>query len=182
MVVGLVLLLVVGFFAFQWWSGAGRKSTAAAAAAAKKTPAPTTISTSTVSVTSAPAPMNQKPTEEKYPEVAGQTEKELRAKEPAQRPIPATNPQAVTYTGEGPAQVPNNLRRPEQVFHEPRPQESGPALKVSEVTSGRANPVSSPQGGFQQPFSPEFAQNGGAMIGNSVFAYDGMEPNDFSSF
>jgi hypothetical protein len=179
MVVALVLLLIVGFFAFQWWSGAGRKS--AAAVVAKKTPAPTTISASTVS-DAAPAPMNQKPTEEKYPEVAGQTEKELRAKEPAQRPVVATNPQAVTYAGEGPTQIPNNLRRPEQAFHEPRPQESGPAMKVSEVASGRAGVVSSPQGGLQQPFSPDFAQNGGAMIGNSVFAYDGMEPNDFSSF
>jgi hypothetical protein len=177
MVVGLVLILVVGFFAFQWWSGANRKP---AAATAKKTPAPTTIGASTVSDAS-PAPMNQKPVEEKYPEVAGQTEKELRAKEPAQRPVAATNPQAVTYAGEGPAQIPNNLRRPEQAFHQP-PQESGPALKVSEVASGRANPASSPQGGLQQPFSPDFAQNGGAMIGNSVFAYDGMEPNDLSSF
>ena len=177
MVVGLVLILVVGFFAFQWWSGAGRKS--AAAAAAKKTPAPTTIGGPMPS--DIPAPMNQKPTEEKYPEVAGQTEKELRAKEPAQRPIAATNPQAVTYAGEGPAKIPNNLRRPEQAFHQP-PQEAGPALKISEVASGRAAAASSPQSGFQQPFSPEFAQNGGAMIGNSVFAYDGMEPNDFSSF
>ena len=173
--VGIVLILVVGFFAFKWWSGAGRKSTTAAT---KKTPAPTTIAAMS---DSAPAPMNQKPVEEKYPEVAGQTEKELRAKEPAQRPIAATNPQAVTYAGEGPAQTPNNLRRPEQAFHQP-PQEAGPALKVSEVASGRANPASSPQGGLQQPFSPDFAQNGGAMIGNSVFAYDGMEPNDFSSF
>ncbi len=177
MLVGLVLLIVVGFFAFQWWSGPNRK---VAAIAAKKTPAPTTIGASTLS-DSAPAPMNQKPVEEKYPEVSGQTEKELKAKEPVQRQTPATNPQAVTYAGEGPAQISNNLRRPEQAFHQP-PQESGPALKVSEVASGRANPASSPQGGLQQPFSPDFAQNGGAMIGNSVFAYDGMEPNDFSSF
>ncbi len=174
MLVGLVLLIVVGFFAFQWWSGASRK--VAVAAVAKKIPAPT----ATVS-TPAPAPVNQKPVEEKYPEVSGQTEQELRAKEPVQRPIPATNQQAVTYNGEGPAQMQNNLRRPEQAFHQP-PQESGPALKVSEVASGRANPASSPQGGLQQPFSPDFAQNGGALIGNSVFAYDGMEPNDFSSF
>lgn len=173
MLVGLVLLIVVGFFAFQWWSGANRK---VASVATKKTPVPAPVVSDT-----APAPMNQKPVEEKYPEVAGQTEKELKAKEPAQRPVPATNPQAVTYTGEGSAQIPNNLRRPEQAFHQP-PQEAGPALKISEVTSGRANPASSSQGGLQQPFSPEFAQNGGTMIGNSVFAYDGMEPNDFSSF
>ncbi len=175
MLVGLVLLIVVGFFAFQWWSGAGRKATAPAT---KKIPAPTATATVT---NPAPAPMNQKPVEEKYPEVSGQTEQELRAKEPVQRPIPATNQQAVTYNGEGPAQMQNNLRRPEQAFHQP-PQESGPAIKVSEVASGRAAVSSSPQGGLQQPFSPDFAQNGGALIGNSVFAYDGMEPNDFSSF
>jgi hypothetical protein len=177
MVIGLVVLLVVGFFAFQWWSGASRKG----AASVKKAPAPTTVAA--VTAAAAPAPMNPKPVaEEKYPEVAGQTEKELRAKEPVQRHVPATNPQAVTYAGEGPAQIPNNLRRPEQAFHQPPPQEAGPALKISEVNSGRAGVASSPQGGLQQPFSPEFAQNGGAMIGNSVFAYDGMEPNDFSSF
>jgi hypothetical protein len=174
MLIGLVVLLVVGFFAFQWWSGANRKP----AAAPKKVPAPTAVTEAPV-----PAPMNPKPAaaEEKYPEVAGQTEKELRAKEPVQRPVPATQQQAVTYTGEGPAQMQNNLRRPEQAFHQP-PQEAGPALKISEVNSGRAGAASSPQGGLQQPFSPDFAQNGGAMIGNSVFAYDGMEPNDFSSF
>jgi len=178
MLVGIVLLVVVGFFAFQWWSGSGRKSATAAAATAKKTPTPTTTAVSEP----APAPMNQKPVEEKYPVVAGQTEQELRAKEPVQRPIPATQQQAVTYAGDGPAQMQNNLRRPEQSFHQPRPQEAGPSMKISEVASGRAGAASSPQGGLQQPFSPEFAQNGGAMIGNSVFAYDGMEPNDFSSF
>jgi hypothetical protein len=37
-------------------------------------------------------------------------------------------------------------------------------------------------GGNQQAFTPEMAQNGGALVGTSMFAFDGMEPTDFSSF
>jgi hypothetical protein len=40
----------------------------------------------------------------------------------------------------------------------------------------------SPQGASQQMFSPEMAQNGGAFIGNSVFAFDGEEGNVLTSF
>jgi hypothetical protein len=172
MVIGIVLVVIVGFFAFQWWSGASKRK---GTATAKRTPAPTEPM-----IKSEPAPVKAQTVEEKYPEIAGQTEKELKAKEPVQRPVPATQQQAVTYAGEGPAQMQNNLRRPEQSFHQPAQQV--PKMTVAEVNSGRAAPESSPQGGHQQPFSPDFAQNGSAIIGNSVFAYDGMEPNDFSSF
>jgi hypothetical protein len=37
-------------------------------------------------------------------------------------------------------------------------------------------------GAHQQGFVPEMAQNGGALFGGSVFAYDGMEPTSFAAF
>ena len=113
------------------------------------------------------------------PAVTGQTEEDLRAKEPVQRPVPVTQQVPVTYEGDAPAQFKDTLRRPEQSFHQPGP---APTLQISDVPSGRAANGSTPLGGHQQAFVPEMAQNGGALIGNSVFAYDGMEPTDFSSF
>ncbi len=121
--------------------------------------------------------------EEQQPQIDGQTVAETNAKEPIQRQIPATNQQPVTYEGDAPAKFVNNLRRPEQAFHQPTgPESNQHQIQMNEVSSGRAAAVSTPLDGHQQAFSPEMAQNGGAMIGNSVFAYDGMEPNDFSSF
>ena len=169
LILGIVVALVVCFFAFQWWSASQRK--AAVAAAKKVIPAPTT----TEPVVAAPVkPIIQ---EEKMPAVTGQTEADMRAKEPVQRPVPVTQQVPVTYEGDAPAQFKDTLRRPEQSFHQP-----APTLQISDVPSGRAANDSTPLGGHQQAFAPEMAQNGGALIGNSVFAYDGMEPTDFSSF
>ena len=53
----------------------------------------------------------------------------------------------------------------------------------SDVAAGRASEVSTPGvAGGVQGFSPEMAQNGGAVVGSSVFAFDGMEPTGFASF
>ena len=174
-IIGVIVAIVVAFFAYQWWSASQRRARTArphatgvapaAATAAQAGPAPTATP-----LTAAP------PKEEKLPEVAGQTEAELRAKEPIQRPVPPTAQVAVMNDGTGPAEFGDSLRRPEQVYYQPAP------AAPSDVAAGRAAQASTPLSGHQQAFSPEMAQNGGAMIGNSVFAYDGMEPTEFSSF
>jgi hypothetical protein len=171
LIIGIVVALVVCFFAFQWWSASQRK----AATAAAKRPLPVPSSVEPVVA----APVKTVIQEEKMPAVTGQTEEDLRAKEPAQRPVPATRQVPVTYEGNAPAQFKDTLRRPEQSFHQPAP---APTLQISDVPSGRAAAGSTPLDSHQQAFTPEMAQNGGALIGNSVFAYDGMEPTDFSSF
>lgn len=171
LILGIVVALVVCFFAFQWWSASQRK--AAVAAIKKAIPAPTNTEPIVA------APVKTVIQEEKMPAVTGQTEADLRAKEPVQRPVPVTQQVPVTYEGDAPAQFRDTLRRPEQSFHQPA---AAPTLQISDVPSGRAAIGSTPLGGHQQAFTPEMAQNGGALIGNSVFAYDGMEPTDFSSF
>jgi len=188
LLVGIVLAVVVAFFAWQWWSAAGRKTlgggrktnsaaglvgAATAANVGSGGPAP---ASEMAPLTTAP------PKEEKYPAVAGQSEAELRAKEPLQQRVPASHQQPVTQDGLGPAEFDSNLRHPEQLFHQPQGAAVAPTMQISDVPSGRASLGSTPLSGHQQPFSPEMAQNGGAMIGNSVFAYDGMEPTEFSSF
>jgi hypothetical protein len=171
LILGIVVALVVCFFAFQWWSASQRKS--AVAAAKKAIPAPSSIEPVVA------APVKAIIQEEKMPAVTGQTEADMRAKEPVQRHVPVTQQVPVTYEGDAPAQFKDTLRRPEQSFHQPAP---APTLQISDVPSGRAAAGSTPLDGHQQAFVPEMAQNGGALIGNSVFAYDGMEPTDFSSF
>lgn len=174
LLIGIVVALMVAFFAFQWWSVVNRK------AGAKKSVAAVVAAAAAEPAAVAAPIMVDPPKEEKLPVIAGQTAAETLAKEPAQRPIPAANQQPADYEGNAPAQFQNNLRRPEQAFHQPQP---APALQNGpDVPSGRAAAVSTPLEGHQQPFSPEFAQNGGAMIGNSVFAYDGTVPTDFSAF
>jgi hypothetical protein len=90
-------------------------------------------------------------------------------------------------SGEAPAQFDQHLRHPEQLFHQPSGESLTPTLQVSDLGSGRAAVQSTPlgpapSGAGQQGFSPEMAQNGGAFIGSSVFAFDGMEPVGFTSF
>jgi hypothetical protein len=173
MVIGILVAVVVAFFAYQWY-------TAAAHRPAKKTvPAPAAAIATAAGIAASPL-STKAPKEENYPEVAGQTEAEMRAKEPVQRQPTAAPQEPVTHEGHGPAQFEDNLRHPERAFHQPA--DVAPTLTVSDVPSGRAAADSTPQGGHQQPFSPEMAQNGGALIGNSVFAFDGMEPTTFSAF
>ncbi len=113
------------------------------------------------------------------PVVAGQTEQELKTKEPVQSRQRVITQEPVTYEGEAPANFQDTLRHPEQSFHQPGPASAGLGVDVS---AGRAAAQSTPLSGHQQGFSPEMAQNGGALIGNSMFAYDGMEPTEFTAF
>jgi chorismate mutase/prephenate dehydratase len=62
----------------------------------------------------------------------------------------------------------------EQVAREPQGAAAVPTMKVSDVESGRSAAASTPLAGNQQAFSPEMAQNGGALVGNTMFAFDGM--------
>lgn len=171
-VIALVAVVVVGFFGYQWWASGARK------AAAKKPAGLEGSVSSTAAIAAAPVPPSV--TEGKLPEVAGQTEAELRAKEPVQRP--AAPPARVPALPEeqGPAEFETNLRHPEQAFHQP----TGPipSLQVSDVPAGRAGPMSTPGEGHAQAFAPEMAQNGGPIVGNNVFAFDGMEPTGYAAF
>ncbi len=178
LVIGLVLVLIVGFFAFQWWSAAARKRPIGKPAAAVP---PAGVASPMVDPP-AVAPANPPAKEERLPAIAGQTAAETLAKEPVQRPVPPTHQEPVTYEGDAPAQFQNNLRRPEQSFHQPQGATAHPTMQISDLPSGRAAAESTPLSGHQQSFGPEYAQNGGALIGNSVFAYDGTVPTDFSAF
>jgi hypothetical protein len=180
LVIGLLVVVVVGFFAYQWMS----KRPAAAAAArgmTKPIPAPVVSSAETAPMTTGPSK------EEKFPEIAGQTQAEALTKEPIQRREPSSHQGPALNNGAAPAQFDQHLRHPEQLFHQPSPQAANPSMQVTDVPSGRASMDSTPMGpppagSGQQGFSPEMAQNGGAFLGNSVFAYDGMEPTGFTSF
>jgi hypothetical protein len=172
LLLALLAVVAVGFFAYQWWSRRARVAKPAKAAAPAAVPAAAAIA----------APLNQPPAEEKLPQVPAQTADELRAKEPIQRPVVPTQQVPVMNNGTGPADFGDSLRRPEETYYQPTADAAGPALRVSDVPSGRAAVQSTPLSGNQQAFSPEMAQNGGAMVGNSVFAYDGMEPTEFSAF
>lgn len=180
LILGLLVVVVVGFFAYQWWTASSRRR---GPAGRGRVSGPVGMASPVLQegsggeaapVTTAP------PAEEKYPVIAGQTETEMRAKEPNQRPVAATVQEPVTFQGDAPADFKDTLRRPEQSFH---PVTGGaPTLVASDVPAGRAAVQSTPLSGHQQPFSPEMAQNGGALIGGHVFAFDGMEPTEFSAF
>lgn len=178
--IGLVLVFVVGFFAWQWWSrsggGSSRKAPARPAEPVVAAPAPAAAAAPARPAAAAP------PQEESYPDVAGQSEADLRAKEPLQQ-APSAAAARMPVDGAarlGPVPVENNLRHPEQSFHQPAPQQSP---QPSEVAAGRAAIASTPGMAVNvQQFTPEMAQNGGAVIGNSVFAFDGMEPTGFAAF
>ena len=171
LVIGLVLVLVVAFFAFQWWSASKRP--------VKKVAAPVIAG---MVASAGAAPLIEPLKEEVYPQVTGQTEAEMRTKEPTQRPVQRTQQEAVTEDGKAPANFQDTLRRPEQSFHQPAAQV--PSLTVTDVPSGRASQMVAPANiaAAQQPFGPDMAQNGGALIGNSVFAYDGMEADTLTAF
>jgi hypothetical protein len=179
LVIGLILILIVGFFAFQWMSASSRRTTGSVS----KKPVINGLSTGPGENLAPVAPVA--PVEEKIPEVAGQTAQELMTPEPTQRPIPVVTQEAVTADGQAPADFQDTLRRPEQSFHRPQ---GNPMMTSAEVDSGRAGSVTTavtnggnPMMGQAMGFSPEMAQNGGAIVGG-VFAYDGMEPTGFADF
>lgn len=173
--ISLIVAFVVAFFAWQWWS---RRSSGHRSAVKVNRP----VAAAGQQPTARPVTAAEAPIAEKYPEVAGQSEADLRAKEPLQERRPPSIQQPVgNGEGLGPLPVENNLRHPEQSFHQPPPaQQRIPAM---DVQAGRAADASTPgAGGNVQQFTPEMAQNGGALIGNSVFAFDGMEPTGFAAF
>ena len=172
LVIGLVLTLVVGFFAYQWL--AKRPAALKRPHTGMLHPAPAPVAPPAV------APVNPEQKEEKFPQINGQTQEEALTKEPIQRREPSSQQQPVNNQGDAPAQFDQHLRHPEQLYHQPK-QGQQPSMQVSDVPGGRASP-SSDVGPGQQGFSPEMAQNGGAFVGNSVFAFDGMEPTGFTSF
>lgn len=174
LVIGLVLVLVVAFFAFQWWSASKRP--------VKKPAVPVVAGMAGGAIAAGAAPLIEPLKEETYPAVAGQTEAEMRTKEPTQRPVQRSQQEAVTEDGKAPANFQDTLRHPEQSFHQPAA--TVPSLTVTDVPSGRASQMVAPasMAAQQQPFGPDMAQNGGALIGNSVFAYDGVEADTLTAF
>lgn len=172
----LVLVIVVGFFAWQWWSHSQISAMASTAKKVGPVPAPP-VSPQVNLGAAVPAPPAK---EEKYPAVPGQSEDDLRAKEPIQEARPANPKVPVDHQNiMSPTPVEENLRHPEQLFHQPSAVASIPE---SDVAAGRAAIAATPGAGNVQQFTPEMAQNGGALIGNSVFAFDGMEPTGFAAF
>jgi hypothetical protein len=184
--ISLIVAFVVAFFAWQWWT---RRSAAGATgprgALKGKRPVAAAEPKPTVADLAAPAAAPpQQAASENYPEVAGQSEADLRAKEPVQERRAPSSQQPVGHSGElGPLPVENNLRHPEQSFHQPALAQQQQRVPASDVQAGRAADASTPgMAGNIQQFTPEMAQNGGALIGNSVFAFDGMEPTGFAAF
>ena len=182
LVIGLVVALVVGFFAYQWMSKRpSMKPRPGSVSGGRPVAAPT-------SLTDTPAPVsNAPPKEENFPQIAGQTQQEALTKEPNQRREPSSRQEPALNDGQAPAQFDQHLRHPEQLFHQPNQKTVNPSMHVSDVPSGRGAVDSTPMGpppagAGQQGFSPEMAQNGAAFLGNSVFAFDGMEPTGFTSF
>jgi hypothetical protein len=165
-IIATLLVIVVGFFAYQWFTIASAKKVKTRV---PQIPMPAQNPGQHVQGPATP----EAPRPEEYPQVAGQSEGDLRQKEPLQRPNPPGSQQAVTADGKGPADFGENLRRPEQSFEAAGP---SPTLKVSDLPAGRAV---EPGG---QGFSPEMAQNDGPVMGNGVFAFDGMEPTGFANF
>jgi len=172
LVIGMIVVIVVGFFAYQWMSK--RPASVAAPLIRRRQMAP-------AAAPETAAPMKEEPRREQYPEIAGQTQGEALAKDAIQRRVPSSQQEPAMSDGSAPAQFAEHIRHPEQSFHQ-AVQSSNPQLLVSEMNAGRAGHQSAPLGGNQQQFSPEMAQNGGALLGNSVFAYDGMEPTGFTAF
>jgi hypothetical protein len=171
--IGLVLFIVVGFFAWQWWSNTQSAVSRAPTKKMSIEPAPPQPSLATV----IPEKHVQ---EQKYPVVAGQSEQDLRAKEPVQEARPANPKLPVDHMNTmSPTPVEENLRHPEQLFHQPAAVEEN---QNSDIAAGRASITATPDSGNIQQFTPEMAQNGGALIGTSVFAFDGMEPTGFAAF
>ena len=165
LIIVVALVAIVGFFGFQWYQAAQKGK------AAKKLPV----------VREKMAPMADPKPEPKVvlPEVPGQSAAELTAKEPTQRPQAPTQQRPVGPEARSPASFDDSLRRPEQSFHAPQ----NPPVP-SDVAAGRAGMGGSgnPAATHVQNFSPEMAQNGGPVVGSSVFAFDGSEPTGFAAF
>jgi hypothetical protein len=170
LIVVVALVCVVGFFGFQWYQ------TAQKGKMARKAPQAPVLREHMAPVAPPVAEPNLK-----LPEVPGQSEQELRTKEPLQRTDAPTPQRPVGPEARSVPAFDDSLRRPEQSFHAPNPQQQGPS---NDVAAGRAGPGTSgnPPATHVQNFSPEMAQNGGPIVGSTVFAFDGAEPMGYASF
>lgn len=116
------------------------------------------------------------------PQVAGQTEEDLRAHEPLQTAPPPTQydaPDAVdplNRTAFMSSEFGSNLRHPEQLF------EARPGMTMGgAVESGVAGAYSSPGGHRAAGYSPELIQNGGMSQDGGILAFDSsMEGGAYS--
>jgi hypothetical protein len=164
LIVVVSLVCIVGFFGFQWYQAAQKGKTGKKVL--REAMAPT-------------APPAEDP-RRKLPEVPGQTEQELVAPEPTQRKVPPTAQKPVGPEARSPPAFDDSLRRPEQSFQAPP---TVPQI-APDVAAGRAGAGTSgnPPATHVQNFSPEMAQNGGPVVGSSVFAFDGAEPTGYASF
>jgi len=165
------LVCIVGFFGLQWYQAVQKgKGSKIAKPVLREQMAPMAVAE--------PAPAVAPP-KLKLPEVPGQTEQELRAKEPLQRTDAPTPQKPVGPEARSVPAFDDNLRRPEQSCHAPQQQAAN-----SDVAAGRAGagPSGNPPATHIQSFSPEMAQNGGPVVGSTVFAFDGSEPTGYASF
>jgi hypothetical protein len=174
-VVGILLLFVVAFFGYQWWRYVSNKHN-------RPSPmySPVVASDKVRLIQPSVSASKSIVDPNEYPEVAGQTESELRKKEPLQDTKLASQQEPVTHEGHGPAEFESNIQHPEQSFHQPPPS-NNPKMSHAEIDSGRAVASPSSPSAGEQGFSPEMAQNDGPLVGN-VYAFDGMEQTGFANF
>jgi hypothetical protein len=114
------------------------------------------------------------------PDIPGQTEEDVRRKEPNQRRVSrpvADEPEPARASPEdqSEAHFTEDLRHPEAMF-QPHPS----SKKSMPVDSGVASKISSPGfAGDQQKYDSDMAQNGGEWL-PGAFAFDKTEKNGFS--
>jgi len=171
-IVIVALVCIVGFFGVQWYQAAQKGKVA------KK-----------VQIREPMAPLeSERPKEEAVrtlPPVPGQTEQELTTPEPTQRKGPPTVQKPIGPEARSPPAFDDSLRRPEQSFQAPSTASHQAPSMGLDVAAGRAGPggtSGNPPATHVQNFSPEMAQNGGPVVGSSVFAFDGAEPTGYASF
>jgi hypothetical protein len=178
LVIGLLVVLVVGFFAYQWIM-----KRPAMPKNPKNLP-PVLLAQPPAAEAAKEAPAEQQQQQQQapsFPNIPGQTRAEATNPEPLQRREPSSQQAPALSSGEAPAQFDQHLRHPEQLFHQPTGLTATPTMQINDVPSGRASPQQGAAQG-QQGFSPQMAQNGGAFVGNSMFAFDGMEPTGMTAF
>jgi hypothetical protein len=158
-ILGLLVVIIVGFFAYQWMI---RRSTTVLRPSTKP---------------SDPSPGGKAVAQAVVAEqITGQTAQETAGKEPLQRTEQGQQQpiQTSSFPNASPAQFTQNLRHPEQAFHQPSGLAANPQFpQTSDIASGRAG-LQAQVGPGQQGFSPEMAQNGGLLMGHSVMAFDSM--------
>lgn len=126
------------------------------------------------------APVKQEEQPRPIPEVAGQTEEELKAPEPLQerisQKVDTPSPKDPYDKRDNEALFGSNLRHPESMIASARsPQFSSLESEVASGVAGRPAVE-------QLPFSAEMAQNGGEFM-NGIFAFDSSDSGTtFSSY